>query len=104
MHYWKQGRIGDFVVENPMILGHESAGEVVEVGTAVTDLKPGDRIALEPGICCDDFDKCLHCSEGKYNLCPKMRFFATPPIDGSLKKFLIHPRKWCFLLPKNHTT
>ena len=78
VHYWKHGRIGDFICkfdERPMILGHESAGEVVAVGSAVTDMKAGDRITMEPGVPTDD-------NNPQYNLDPEIAFFATPPIDG----------------------
>lgn len=97
VHYWKHGRIGDFICEfdkRPMILGHESSGEVVAVGKDVTDLKAGDRITMEPGVP-TDFDN------PQYNLDPDIAFFATPPIDGSLRKYLVHPRRWVYKLPDN---
>ena len=81
MHYYEMGRIGDYVVEPPFVLGHEPGGTVVEVGKNVTHLKVGDRVALEPGKTCG---KCKFCREGKYNLCPDVVFFATPPVDLSL--------------------
>lgn len=59
-----------------MVLGHESAGTVLEVGKAVKTLKKGDRVAMEPGIPCR---RCARCKEGYYNLCPDMAFAATPP-------------------------
>eukprot|EP01083_Nonionella_stella_P068226 181007_1 len=96
VHYLKHGRIGDFVVREPMIIGHESAGEIVEVGPGVTNLQRGDRVALEPGIPCR---KCLNCRTGSYNLCPDVKFFATPPIDGSLRSHVVHPADFCFKLP-----
>ena len=52
IHYWEHGRIGDFVVESPLVLGHEAAGVVEDVAADVTDLKPGDRVAIEPGVPC----------------------------------------------------
>ena len=66
IHYYEHGRIGDFVVEQPIILGHECAGEVVEAGLQVDSLRPGDAVALEPGIPCR---RCRHCLSGRYNLC-----------------------------------
>ena len=76
----KQGRIGSFVVDGPMVIGHESAGEVAAVGAGVAGLAPGDRVALEPGVpCCAS----RHFREGRYNLAP-IRFHATPPVHGSL--------------------
>ncbi|HUX86717.1 MAG TPA: NAD(P)-dependent alcohol dehydrogenase [Chloroflexota bacterium] len=96
VHYWQNGRIGSFVVRAPMILGHESAGVVEAVGAAVTTLRPGDRVSLEPGVPCR---RCAACKSGRYNLCPDVRFFATPPIDGSLARYVAHPADFCFRLP-----
>jgi D-xylulose reductase len=100
VHYWTEGRIGDFVVEAPMTLGHESAGTIVEVGSSVKSLKTGDRVALEPGFPCR---RCPQCLSGHYNLCPDMRFAATPPIDGTLTGFYIQPEDFCYKLP-DHVT
>ena len=77
--YLRHGRIGDFVVKKPMVLGHETAAVVVEVGSRVTNVKPGDRVALEPGRSCR---VCIDCKSGYYNRCPSMEFAATPPFDG----------------------
>jgi L-iditol 2-dehydrogenase len=70
-----------FVVKEPMVIGHECAGIIEEVGSEIKSLVPGDRVALEPGISCW---RCNLCKEGRYNLCPDMKFFATPPVHGSL--------------------
>lgn len=64
-----------------MVIGHECAGVIEEVGSEVKALAAGDRVALEPGISCW---RCKHCKGGRYNLCPDMKFFATPPYHGSL--------------------
>lgn len=101
VHYWQHGAIGDFILTAPMVIGHESAGEVVEVGANVANLKVGDRIAMEPGVPCG---KCEQCASGKYNLCPEIQFFATPPVHGSLQRKVAHPAKFCFKLPENLTT
>jgi L-iditol 2-dehydrogenase len=85
VHYYQHGRIGDFVVEAPMVLGHESAGVVTAVGPGVDPGRVGQRVSVEPGV--PDMS-CEHCLAGRYNLCPDMRFFATPPIDGSLAEFV----------------
>jgi L-iditol 2-dehydrogenase len=100
VHYLTHGRIGGFVVNAPMVIGHESAGEVAAVGEGVTALRPGDRVALEPGVPCR---RCVACKTGRYNLCPDMRFFATPPIDGSMARYVTHPADFCYLLP-DHVT
>jgi len=96
VHYWTHGRIGDFIVKSPMVLGHESSGIVEEVGSDVTHLKKGDRITLEPGVPCR---ACSFCKEGRYNLCPDIKFFATPPVDGSLANYITHPSDFCYKLP-----
>jgi len=81
-----------------MVLGHESAGVVLSVGTAVKSLKEGDRVAMEPGIPCR---RCVRCKEGRYNLCLDMAFAATPPIDGTLAKYYRLPEDFCFKLPEH---
>jgi len=96
VHYWEEGRIGDFILKDPMVLGHESAGTILEVGSAVKSLKPGDRIALEPGYPCR---RCPACLSGHYNLCPEMHFAASPPIDGTLTGFYVSPEDFCYKLP-----
>lgn len=98
VHYYAHGRIGDFIVEYPFILGHECAGTIVEVGNGVKDLKVGDRVALEPGVPCG---KCEMCKTGHYNLCPDVRFFATPPIGGCLMNYVSFPAEYAFKLPDN---
>ncbi|KJE93008.1 sorbitol dehydrogenase [Capsaspora owczarzaki ATCC 30864] len=96
VHYWTHGRIGDFVLTCPMVLGHESSGTVVEVGANVKTLVAGDRVAIEPGVPCR---LCSYCKTGRYNLCPDMQFCATPPVNGSLARFYVHPADFCFKLP-----
>ncbi|KAA8575759.1 hypothetical protein EYC84_004863 [Monilinia fructicola] len=98
VHYWVEGAIGPYVVKDPMVLGHESAGTIVSVGSAVKTLKVGDRIALEPGYPCR---RCPACLSGHYNLCPEMHFAATPPIDGTLAGFYTSPADFCYKLPEN---
>lgn len=101
MHYYETGRIGDYVVEPPFVLGHEPGGVVVEVGKDVKHLKVGDRVALEPGKTCGH---CEFCKEGKYNLCPDVVFFATPPVDGVFQEYVAHEAALCFKLPDNVDT
>jgi L-iditol 2-dehydrogenase len=85
VHYYQHGRIGDFVVREPMILGHESSGVVVGRGSRAGRHPIGQRVALEPGVPCG---RCRECRRGSYNLCPDVRFFATPPIDGALARYV----------------
>ncbi|HHU91137.1 MAG TPA: NAD(P)-dependent alcohol dehydrogenase [Clostridiaceae bacterium] len=96
VHYWQHGRIGDFIVKEPMILGHEAAGTVVEIGSGVDNVKVGDIVALEPGITCM---KCNNCRNGLYNLCSDVEFFATPPVDGVMKEYVTHPAELVYLAP-----
>ncbi|KAE8682340.1 GroES-like zinc-binding alcohol dehydrogenase family protein isoform 2 [Hibiscus syriacus] len=100
-------RCADFVVKEPMVIGHECAGIVEEIGSEVKHLVPGDRVALEPGISCW---RCDLCKEGRYNLCPEMKFFATPPVHGSLAhqhrngRFILQSslvlKVWLVFMPK----
>jgi L-iditol 2-dehydrogenase len=85
VHYFDHGRIGEYRVEAPMILGHESAGIVVEVGDGVDPSRVGQLVALEPGV---PDRTCPECLAGRYNLCPNVRFLATPPIHGSMAEFV----------------
>ncbi|PZE23254.1 MULTISPECIES: NAD(P)-dependent alcohol dehydrogenase [unclassified Curtobacterium] len=84
VHYFHEGRIGSFVVEQPMILGHESAGTIVAVGAAVSPDRVGERVSIEPQRACRHCDQCKH---GRYNLCTSMEFYATPPIDGAFAEY-----------------
>lgn len=85
VHYYEHGRIGSYVVDAPLVLGHEASGEVVEIGSDVTRLQPGQRVSIEPGV--PDFT-CEECLAGRYNLCRGMRFYATPPIDGAFAELV----------------
>jgi D-xylulose reductase len=96
VHYYLHGKIGDFIVKEPMVLGHEASGQIVEVGSNVTHLKVGDRVCMEPGIP----DASSQASRlGIYNLDPAVRFWATPPIHGCLTPFVVHPAAYTFKLP-----
>lgn len=101
LHYYETGAIGNYVVEPPFVLGHEPGGVVVEVGKNVKHLKVGDKVALEPGKTCGH---CEFCREGKYNLCPDVIFFATPPVDGVFQEYVAHEADLCFKLPENVST
>ena len=96
VHYYVHGGIGPFIVKEPMVLGHEASGEVVEVGSAVTSLAVGDRVCMEPGIP-DPHSRPTRL--GKYNLDPAVRFWATPPVHGVLRPTVVHPTDFTFKLP-----
>ncbi len=97
VHYYEHGRIGPYVVERPLVLGHEPAGVVVALGGRVTARRVGDRVALEPGVPCG---RCRQCREGRYNLCPGMRFFGTPPVDGAFARYVTIHEDFAHLLPE----
>lgn len=86
VHYLETGAIGRYVVKAPMIVGHEVAGEVVATGDNVSSLQPGARVAVEPGVTCG---RCRYCKSGRYNLCPSVVFYATPPVDGAMAEYAV---------------
>ncbi len=98
VHYYTHGKIGPFVVEEPMILGHEASGTVVEVGENVKGLSVGDRVCMEPGVP-EPLSRASRL--GIYNLDPDVTFWATPPIHGVLTPNVIHPAALTFRLPDN---
>ncbi|GAC1511661.1 MAG: NAD(P)-dependent alcohol dehydrogenase [Ktedonobacteraceae bacterium] len=98
VHYYEYGAIGQFVVREPMVLGHEASGTVVECGSAVQHLQVGDRVCMEPGIP-DPNSKATRL--GIYNLDPAVRFWATPPVHGCLTPYVVHPDAFTFKLPDN---
>ncbi len=100
VHYYEHGRIGPYVVDRPLVLGHEAGGEVAAVGAAVRGLEVGQRVSLEPGVPCHT---CRQCLAGRYNLCPDMRFFATPPYDGAFCEYVVLPEPFVHAVPDTVT-
>jgi D-xylulose reductase len=96
IHYFTHGRIGPFVVNAPMILGHEASGTVIETGSEVSSLSVGDRVCMEPGIP-DPNSRATRL--GMYNIDPAVRFWATPPVHGILRPTCVHPEAFTFKLP-----
>jgi L-iditol 2-dehydrogenase len=100
LHYFNHYRNGDILVREPLTLGHESAGVVMAIGSSVTSLSVGDRVALEVGQPCE---QCSLCLNGRYNICRDMRFRssakALPHAQGTLQELIIHPAKWCHKIP-----
>lgn len=96
IHYYEHGKIGDFIVEEPIILGHEASGEIVKVGKNVVHLQKGQRVTIEPGATCG---KCEHCQNGRYNLCEEVEFLATPPYDGAFCEYVVMRSDLVFPIP-----
>jgi len=97
VHFFERGRIGDFVVTAPLVLGHEAAGTVESAGPGVDGLVTGDRVAMEPGVPCG---RCDLCRAGRYHLCPEMRFWAVPSVHGALREYVVHPAAFTYRLPE----
>ncbi|XAS67340.1 NAD(P)-dependent alcohol dehydrogenase [Micrococcaceae bacterium Sec5.7] len=95
-HYYNEGRIGPYVVDQPLVLGHEPSGEIAAVGPGVTGRTVGQRVSLEPGIPDPLSPQTL---AGCYNLDPNVRFFATPPVDGVFAEYAVHPAAFCHPVP-----
>ena len=96
VHYYEHGRIGPHVVREPLILGHESGGVIVQQGPGATKHQIGQRVALEPGVPCG---ACQQCRTGRYNLCAEVRFFATPPVHGAFANYVTIHQDFAFPLP-----
>jgi D-xylulose reductase len=98
VHYYSHGRIGPYVVNGPMVLGHEASGVVIELGSAVKNLKVGDRVCMEPGVP----NMSSRASKlGIYNVDPDVSFWATPPVHGCLTANVVHPASFTYKLPEN---
>lgn len=100
VHYYEHGRIGDFVVTAPLILGHEVSGRIVATGREVNPDRIGERVAIEPQRPCR---RCVQCKSGRYNLCPFMEFYATPPIDGAFTEFVTIQADFAHPIPDSVT-
>jgi L-iditol 2-dehydrogenase len=96
VHYYREGRIGDQVATAPIIMGHEFSARIAGLGPGVTGLAVGQLVAVDPAISCGD---CELCREGHPNLCPRVRFCGTPPIDGVFAEYAVMPAENCFPLP-----
>lgn len=96
VHYFEHGRIGPYVVGKPLILGHEAGGVVAAMGTGVSSLRVGQRVSIEPGVPCRS---CAQCLAGRYNLCPDVKFFATPPHDGAFSQYVAMPAAFVYPVP-----
>lgn len=94
IHYYTKGRIGDQIVQYPFAVGHESAGTVLQTGNAVTKVKPGDRVAIDPAIACG---VCDQCQSGRRHTCRSLLFLGCPgQIEGCLGELLVMPEQSCY--------
>lgn len=98
VHYYRHGAIGPYVVENPIILGHELSGVITAVGSGVSPSRIGSRVAVEPQRACK---VCKQCLAGRYNLCPEIEFYATPPVDGAFCEFVKIQSNFAFEISEN---
>lgn len=102
LHFYEAGRLGNWVPDGPLVLGHEPGGVVEEIGEGVQGFQVGDRVAIEPGVPCG---VCEMCKKGLYNLCPDMSFMAIPrERDGVFSDYCAHPANMCYKLPENVST
>jgi D-xylulose reductase len=100
VHYYTHGGIGNYIVRQPMVLGHEASGIIVEKGSAVRNLKVGDRVCMEPGVP----NLTSRASKlGIYNVDPEVSFWATPPVHGVLRPEVVHPAAFTYRLPDQVT-
>lgn len=96
VHYYRDMRAGTFVVEEPMVLGHEASGRIVAVGEGVDAARVGERVAIDPQVPDLTCDQCL---AGRYNLCRTMKFYATPPVDGAFTQYVTAPSMFAYAVP-----
>lgn len=102
LHFYDEGRLGNWVPDGPLVLGHEPAGVVAEVGPGVEGFEPGDRVSIEPGVPCGHCEDCL---KGHYNLCKNVKFMAIPnEKDGAFSEYVTHAANMCYKLPENVST
>jgi len=102
LHFYQDGRLGNWIPDGPLTLGHEPGGMVVEVGAGVEGFAPGDKVAIEPGVPCG---VCEYCKRGDYNLCEQMSFMAIPgEREGVFSEYCAHPANMCYKLPDNMDT
>jgi L-iditol 2-dehydrogenase len=101
LHYFRDGRNGENELDAPTVLGHEAAGTVVERGSEVADVAVEDRVAIDPSLPCGD---CPHCRRGESNLCSRMAFMGSPPVDGALAEFVARPADAVHVLPPSVPT
>lgn len=102
LQYYSTGRIGSDVVRFPFIIGHECVAVVEKGGRDVKNVKPGDRVAVDPAVSCGKCDQCL---QGRPNTCRNLRFLGCPgQLNGSLTEFIVMPESSCYPLVEGTDT
>jgi L-idonate 5-dehydrogenase len=98
LHYFNHGGFGAVRLKEPMVLGHEVSGHVVELGDGVSGLAVGDLVAVNPSRPCG---RCRYCQEGLQNHCLNMRFYGSampfPHIQGAFQELLVAGATQCVL-------
>lgn len=97
VHWYREGHIGDLWLDGPLILGHECGGRIAAVGSAVDPDRIGQRVSIEPQRPCR---RCAQCSAGRYNLCLRIEFYGTPPIDGAFCDYVTIQHEFAFPVPE----
>lgn len=96
VHFFREGKLGNFVVTEPYTPGHEASGVITKMGKNVKNFSIGDRVVIEPGIPCG---VCEYCKIGRYNLCPEVIFLSAPPINGTFCDYLAINSHFVFHIP-----
>jgi L-iditol 2-dehydrogenase len=98
IHFYREGRLGNFIVDEPYVPGHESSGIIEAVGSEVKGFSIGDPVVIEPGIPCGT---CSYCKSGRYNLCPEVIFLSAPPINGTFCDYISIRHDMVFHIPRD---
>jgi L-iditol 2-dehydrogenase len=96
LHWYQDGRIGEIPATYPQVLGHEPAGEIIEIGAGVHDFAVGDRVVIEPSITCGH---CEHCLKGFHNNCIRSVFMGGPQAAGMFREYATVPAGNCTPFP-----
>jgi L-iditol 2-dehydrogenase len=99
LHYYKEGKIGDQIVNYPFTIGHECSAVIDAIGPDVTNVHVGQSVFVEPAIPCQ---QCTQCKEGKEHICPNVQFLgAAGQLSGGMAEYIVMPSQNCFPLPQN---
>lgn len=96
VHFYSHGNIGQMIMSEPFVLGHELSGTITAVGKNVDSKRIGSRVAIEPQRPCRT---CNECRAGRYNLCPNIIFYAVPHVNGAFTEYVTIQNDFAFDLP-----